>query len=310
MMQYISMFECYLVPPAGVWTFTLLGYHPYNEKEIAKSKTDILFFMGILDKYLAHRTYLVGDRITLTDIVGTCSLLHLYTMALEPSLRQPYVNVTRWFETCIHQPEFKSVIGEFHFCEKTAIYQPPKDSQKKAERAKPKETPAAAEEEDEGSEEKPKKKNPLDLLPPSNFSLDAWKRFYSNNETRPHALDYFWKNFDKEGFSVYCLEYKYNNELTKIFMTSNLVSGLFQRLETARKYAFGTVCILGKDNDNQIRGFFVFRGQDIPQEVQECDDYDSYNWARVDADNPEIRRDIDAYFARDCPNFTEGKVFK
>ncbi len=41
---------------------------------------------------------------------------------LEPSLRQPYPNVTRWFLTCINQPQFKTVLGEVTLCTKTATF--------------------------------------------------------------------------------------------------------------------------------------------------------------------------------------------
>lgn len=41
---------------------------------------------------------------------------------LEPSFRQPYPNVTRWFLTCINQPQFKAVLGDVKLCEKMAQF--------------------------------------------------------------------------------------------------------------------------------------------------------------------------------------------
>lgn len=41
---------------------------------------------------------------------------------LEPSFRQPYPNVTRWFTTCVNQPQFKAVLGEVKLCEKMAQF--------------------------------------------------------------------------------------------------------------------------------------------------------------------------------------------
>ena len=57
--------------------------------------------------------------------------------------------------------------------------------------------------------------------------MDEFKREYSNKDTLTEALPYFWKNFDKENFSIWYCEYKYNDELSKIFMTANLVNGKF-----------------------------------------------------------------------------------
>jgi Elongation factor 1 gamma, conserved domain len=45
----------------------------------------------------------------------------------------------------------------------------------------------------------------------------------------------------------------------------NKVGGFLQRIDYARKYAFGAMCIL-KDDKGQfpIRGAWIFRGQAIP----------------------------------------------
>lgn len=59
------------------------------------------------------------------------------------------------------------------------------------------------------------------------FNMDEFKREYSNKDTLTEALPYFWKNFDKENFSIWFCEYKYNDELARIFMTSNLIRGEF-----------------------------------------------------------------------------------
>lgn len=37
---------------------------------------------------------------------------------LEPSDRKILTNVTRWFTTCINQPQFLKVLGKVTFCEK------------------------------------------------------------------------------------------------------------------------------------------------------------------------------------------------
>ena len=93
--------------------------------------------------------------------------------------------------------------------------------------------------------------------------LDAFKRCYSNEDTATKAIPHFWENFDKEGWSIWKAVYKYPEELKRIFMTSNLVSGMMQRLDKLRKNAFASVLILGKDNDNIIEGVWVLRGQEL-----------------------------------------------
>ena len=111
----------------------------------------------------------------------------------------------------------------------------------------------------------PKVKNPLDDLPKSAFNLEEWKRQYSNLDTRGAggSLEWFYEKFDHEGFSIWSVDFKYNDELTQVFMSNNQVGGFFNRLEASRKYLFGSVGVLGKANDSVISGAVIIRGQDI-----------------------------------------------
>ena len=55
--------------------------------------------------------------------------------------------------------------------------------------------------------------------------MDDWKKVYSNNDTKTVAMPYFWKNFDKENYSIWYSEYKYPEDLKMVFMSCNLISG-------------------------------------------------------------------------------------
>jgi elongation factor 1-gamma len=118
-----------------------------------------------------------------------------------------------------------AVAGKLEFIEEAVKYTPPKKEPKKEQPKK--ETPKAApkETEEEEEEEKPaaKPKHPLEALGRSNFVLDDWKRKYSNSDTRGEALPWFWENVNLEEYSLWKVGYKYNSELTQIFMTSNLI---------------------------------------------------------------------------------------
>ena len=83
----------------------------------------------------------------------------------------------------------------------------------------------------------------------------------------PVAIPYFWENFDAEGYSLWFAEYQYPEELKKIFMACNLVGGMFQRLDSLRKYGFGSVIIFGVDGDISISGVWMLRGQELAFEV-------------------------------------------
>jgi elongation factor 1-gamma len=188
----------------------------------------------------------------------------------------------------------------------------PKEKAPPKEKAAPKEK--ATEEPEDDGEEKPKKKekNPLDLLPESKMSLDAVKKlFFSEKPFNPSFFASFWSIFDPQGYSIYTITYKYDDENKILFMTGNAVGGFIQRAEEVRKYAFGTLSIIGKDEDTppyKIVGSWIFRGADIPKEMQECDDYSYYNWTKVDSTKPDVRKRIEALFTAESLGAAENVI--
>jgi len=314
--------------PAAVWVLPILGTIPNNSTATQKAKGDIRKALETLNKHMLPRTFLVGNRISLADIVVAFSLYRLYELVLDPPFRKQFINANRWFTTIVNQPEVKAVIGEAKLCEKMQVAKETAPKEEKPEKAekpaeKPKEQPKKKEEkpkkkkeedeeeEDEDHEEKKEKKpNPLDFLPPSKFVLDEWKRTYSNEDTRSVAIPYFWANYDKEGYCVYFGNYKYNAELQKLFMTANLLGGFVQRLDALRKYGFGCLIILGEEPSLEIQCCFLFRGNGIPQAMIECDDSECYDWVKADTDDAATREKINQFWAWDMPRFNQGKAFK
>ncbi len=89
-------------------------------------------------------------------------------------------------------------------------------------------------------------------------------------------------SFDAEGFSIYRVDFKYNDELTQTFMSSNQIGGFFNRLEASRKYLFGSVGVLGQTNDSVISGVLILRGQDVAPVVNVAPDWESYKYEKID----------------------------
>lgn len=54
--------------------------------------------------------------------------------------------------------------------------------------------------------------------------MDDFKRCYSN-EDESVSIPYFWEKFDPENYSIWYGEYKYPEELAKVFMSCNLITG-------------------------------------------------------------------------------------
>lgn len=314
--KYLAFGTAEVAANLNKWFYPILGYAPYNKEGEKLAKEALKRALEALNSELLTKTFLVGERISMADIALACHLVEAYKKLFDEAYRASFPNVTRWFTTVVNQPKVKAILGEVALCEQAEVYDAKKFAAKKVEKPK-KEAPKKEEDLEEIAaaelKEESKKKNPLDELPPSNFVLDNWKRFYSNNDP-PAAIEYFWQNFDAEGFSLWKVEYKYNDELGAIFMSSNLIGGFFQRLDRARKYAFGSMLVTGVANDNKITGYFVFRGQDVPFEVTDAADYESYSFTKADHTDATVKAQFNDYLAWEGSNlpgaFADGKIFK
>ncbi|XP_065562740.1 elongation factor 1-gamma [Artemia franciscana] len=337
--QWMTFADTEILPASCTWVFPVLGIMQFNKQATARAKEDIDKALQALDDHLLTRTYLVGERITLADIVVTCTLLHLYQHVLDEAFRKSYVNTNRWFITLINQKQVKAVIGDFKLCEKAGEFDPKKyaefqaaigsgekkktEKAPKAVKAKPekKEVPKKEQEEpadaaEEALAAEPKSKDPFDEMPKGTFNMDDFKRFYSNNE-ETKSIPYFWEKFDKENYSIWYSEYKYQDELAKVYMSCNLITGMFQRIEKMRKQAFASVCVFGEDNDSSISGIWVWRGQDLAFKLSPDwqIDYESYDWKKLDPDAQETKDLVTQYFSwtgtdKQGRKFNQGKIFK
>ncbi|CAM8923154.1 hypothetical protein QQ045_022090 [Rhodiola kirilowii] len=283
------------------WFVPRMGFAPYLPPVEEAAISALKRALGALNSHLASNTYLVGHSVTLADIIMICNLVLGFNRIMTKTFTSEFPHVERYFWTLVNLPNFSKILGEKKQAEsvppvatkKPAQYKEPvepkatdepKKEVKKEE--KPKESEPAAEEE----APKPKAKNPLDLLPPSPMILDDWKRLYSNTKSnfREVAIKGFWDMYDPEGYSLWFCDYKYNDENTVSFVTLNKVGGFLQRMDLARKYAFGKMLIIGSEPPYKVKGLWLFRGQEIPKFIMdECYDMELYEWKKVDISDEE-----------------------
>eukprot|EP00796_Vickermania_ingenoplastis_P012020 gene12021-8275_t len=252
-----------------------------------------------LERWMETRTFLVGERLTIADIAVAFALQWTYRMNLQhgEALAKKFKGAFRLYNTVMQQPK---------------TVEAPKEEKKVEKVEKKKPAKKDDDDEDDAPKEEKKKPNPLDLLPPSDFVLDAFKREYSNNDTRTVAAPYFFDKFDAKGFTCFWCRYKYNDENKMQFMTANLVRGWFQRMEHTRKYAFGVALIVGESTKHDIVGFWVFRGQGMPEIVSEVVDTELFDWEEIKDINAEKAKITD-YLCWEGPTIDkpvlEGKCF-
>jgi len=312
--QWVDFCSHNLELPATVWIYPLLGFTQANDALTAKAKTDLAAGLKVIDEHLATATYLVGDHITLADITVATTLLYPFKFVCTADFRNQFPNVMRWFDTCVHQPAFEAVIGKVVLAAKEATGsvtvtgpvkkgndkpkvekaekapKPPKEEKKKepAPPKAPKEEKKPSKEEEEEDEAPKEKKEDhifkiMDAQSPTPFVMDAWKRCYSNcHGDYEGAMKTFWETIDLKGWSIWRGDYKYNDELKVLFMSSNLIGGFIQRTDEIRKWLFGTMTIRGVEKQGmKITCYYLIRGHDIKPLIACNDDAECYVWTNI-----------------------------
>ncbi|WRT63280.1 uncharacterized protein IL334_000183 [Kwoniella shivajii] len=311
--------------PGSLANRQLMGVLPYNKPNFDGIVKKVNERLAVIDSILVNKTFLVGERITLADIFTVTALTQIFSTIIDAEARVKIPNVIRYFETLVNHPKLLDIFNPTNLIEKvTPPAAPAKEQKPKADKPKEAKAPKPKKEKEVDEEEEeplvpaePKVKNPLDDLPKSAFNLEEWKRQYSNLDTRGAngSLEWFYEKFDREGFSIWRVDFKYNEELTQVFMSSNQVGGFFNRLEASRKYLFGSVGVLGKANDSIISGAVVLRGQDIEPVINVAPDWESYSYKKLDVfNNEDDKKFFEGSMAWDLivdgKEWADGKNFK
>ncbi|KAI1180917.1 hypothetical protein F4777DRAFT_178645 [Nemania sp. FL0916] len=308
-----------VLPNLGAWYRPLLGLDPYNKKNIDDSIKRAQKAVAIIEEHLLHNTYLVGERITLADLFTAAIMARGFQYFWDKEWRAENPNVTRWFSTIYNQPIYLAVSKPLEFLDKPALVNvPPKKAeqpkakkieQPKAKAPQPKQPAAPAQPEEEDAAPAPKPKHPIDLLPRSEYPLDEWKRFYSNNPA-DKAMAYFWETVPFADYSIWQVDYKYNDELRLVFMSNNLIGGFNNRLEGSRKYLFGAAGVYGENHDSVISGAFVIRGDEYLPVFDVAPDYESFDFKKLDPNNMDDRAVVESRWKFDKPVVVNGKEYK
>lgn len=247
-----------------------------------------------LNNHLENNTYIVGHKISISDIVAFISLYHIYFSVLEHSYATiGYPHLTRWFDLILHQDEVQQVVkNKFKYCDSSSWKELQSYCESKTTEQKTSEQANAVE---------------------YKFSLLDWKTLY-NTKSAEESIKWFWDNYYPEEFSAYKVQYKYLEDLKTPLSAKNLILGFYQRIEPASKTSFGVLLVLGKPGNVNIRGYMLFRGTGIHPAVIAAPDFDSFTFTPADITKPEIKADYNEYlsWADTVEGLTccDGKVFQ
>ena len=280
--------------------YPIFGWKPYCKESADKANERLKGFMRTLDAQLKDKEYVMGAKLTLADVCLFRELKYFFQLVFPKGLRDKvFPNVTKWFQKMAETEEVKKVYGKILLCNQPLkpFIQEQKE-EKKPEKKQEKKPEKKPEEGEEPPKEK-KKVNPLDLLPPSKLELETFKRAFLNNKDKEDAMNKFWEIYDPEGYSLWWVEYQnLPTECKILFRTSNSKGMFLQKCDAVRRYAFAVHGVYGVENDYKIRGLWMFRGKEIPQEMKDNDLYEYITFRKLDITKPEDKQLVHDYWTK------------
>ena len=306
--QWIEFASCEINNCQNSIIYPIFGWKEFNKELTEKANAKLKDYLKIIEKELENKKYLIGDRLTLADIVLFRYLRFFMMFNFPEGMRKKLIpNTSKWFENIMNTSEAIKAYGKTILCkiplkpftQKINHNIDKKPIDKNTENIK--KIKEEKKEEDSGMEEKSskKEKNPLDLLSPTKFNLEDFKRSFLNNKNKEEAMKKFWEEFDPEGYSLWWLEYQNLPEEGKVlYRTSNAKSFFLQKLDNFRRYCFAVIGVYGTEGNYKIRGVWMWRGKDIPKEIKENDYYDYLTIKELDPKNKDDVELVNDYWTK------------
>jgi len=290
--QWVEFGACEIQKCIREIIYPIFSWKEFNKELADNANKKLKQYIIILEKELNHgKKYILGDRITLADIVLFRYLRFLMMLHFPENLRNSLCpKLTKWFENIMNTPEAIEAYGRTILCKK-----PLKPLNIKIDRNKKREEFLNKNYPDR------KKENPLDSLPPSSFDLDSFKNEYFNEKNdKNKTMEKFWKDFDPKGYSLWKMEYQnLESEGKKLFRMNNSKNFFLERIDKDFKdYAFGVHGVYGNEGDYKVRGLWLWRGNEIPNEIKENDYFNYMTITKLNSNNNNDRQLVNEYWTK------------
>jgi elongation factor 1-gamma len=103
--------------------YPLVAYklnHPHNVEAFDAAKEKQHYAWTSIEKHLNTKstTFLLGERVTLADIIFACSLYLPLQFALDTEFRIEFPKTETYLLNLLEQQQIKKILGDVHFLEK------------------------------------------------------------------------------------------------------------------------------------------------------------------------------------------------
>ena len=115
--QWIAYTGSTLYPAVMPVAGSVLGHKTIPKEVYAEHLKTLKSHVKVLDSYLADKPFLVGENLTVADVVVALALLIPMQLVLDPAARSGMPHVSEWFEKCVGLPSFVRRLGYTKLCQ-------------------------------------------------------------------------------------------------------------------------------------------------------------------------------------------------
>ena len=283
--------------------YPIFGWKEFCKDSFNKENDKIKEFFKKIENELENKNYLVGNRLTLADIVLFRYLRFFMMFIFADGYRNNILkNTTKWFSNIMQTNEAIKAYGRTILC-KTPIkpvmnninknrINEKKNYQKKDEKIEKKKEVVII-------NEKSSEKQDLNLRPRSEFNLDEFKKNFFNCRNKEEELKKFWGEFNTEDFSLWWLEYQCSPEEEKNLSDAKKVKNSFlQKLDNLKKESFAVHGVYGTEGNYKIRGVWLWKGKDVPKQLEQSDYFDHMTIKGLDYNDKEDVELVNEYWTK------------
>ncbi len=109
--QWVAFIETSLIPNIEVLLLQTLGRVPLNEAMYTQANKDFKNSLRIVNDALKGKDFLVGDTVTIADVLGATALAFPMQMVVDPGYQKAIKNVCDWFTKLVAMPQFRESLG-------------------------------------------------------------------------------------------------------------------------------------------------------------------------------------------------------
>jgi elongation factor 1-gamma len=282
--------------------YGIFGWAPVDQEAFNESVKNLRESLKILNTHLEGKNFMVGEQITVADVVLAHFIQLIFQVLIEQNQRKGMPHLAAWFDKIASNEHYIKRNGKVQLCArpvKPQVAAAPKKEEKKGgkkeevKKAEPK------------KEEKKKDETPKYV---STFNMFDFKTFFVNEADQAgKGMDELFAQFDPKGYTFWFTQYdKYEGEGEVLFQTQNLMNGFLQRADHMRKTAWGVMAILGDEPSLDIFAVWIFEGEGkIPEGMVDHPQFEYYTKRVMDLSKQEDKDIIKEFW---CSKNHNGKL--